>query len=569
MNTNQKICIVMLDMTEDYRDNYIIGVEKQADKFGYQTVTFSVPLLDNLHLKREEEIYRLIDFSQYAGVIFFENSFSAHKSLGSMIETLLQKDCNVPVAVIGESRLYPETYLPNNAAGTKMLTDHLIEKHNCQTLYFLGGEPNQVLMNELGFIQSLQEHGIPCTNDNLLYGGYWRECGEALAKDIAYNIVDKPDAVVCQDDTVAFFFIKALYRYGIRVPDDILVTGLGARADSRNNILSITTYPSNAEYCGRKAMSHLHSMITGSEELPILLPKSSVITGMSCGCGDCLSSGVRLQLEQADQKRMAEIFYHNSELEEKLYTCADYKELHPIIYHSEYLIQSASFLSVHIAETEATSRCIYMTDNAWSDTPILFENTDLYPANLSKSNPHHLHVLPMTFGGEFIGHVVVGYDSPEVYDTILKRYISRLAVSIYLLKYRQYAEVASEEHPAFDAKAATGASATSDTIFIKKENSLLKIPLDNIFYFESEGRKTIAVLKSGRFETKKTLSELEESLQSKEFFRVSKSALVNLTKVISVTPDSDRTLIASFPGKSNVRVSRMNANEFKNRLKSI
>ena len=98
MNTNQKICIVMLDMTEDYRDNYIIGVEKQADKFGYQTVTFSVPLLDNLHLKREEEIYRLIDFSQYAGVIFFENSFSAHKSLGSMIETLLQKDCNAIIS---------------------------------------------------------------------------------------------------------------------------------------------------------------------------------------------------------------------------------------------------------------------------------------------------------------------------------------------------------------------------------------------------------------------------------------------------------------------------------------
>lgn len=569
MSTNKKICIIMLDVTEDYRDNYIIGVEKQADKFDYQTVTFSIPLLDELHTKREEEIYQMIDFSCYDGVIFFENSFSAHKPLGNMVENLLAKNCNAPVVVIGESRVYEETFLPDNAVGTKMLTDHLIEKHGCQTLYFLGGEPNQVLKNDLGFIESLKEHNIPCTNDNLLYGGYWRECGDSLAKDIAYNMVEKPDAVVCQDDTVAFFFIKALYRYGIRVPDDIIVTGLGARADSRNNILSITTYPSNAEYCGRKAMSRLHALITDSEELPILLPKSSVITGMSCGCGDCLSSAVRWQLEQDEKRRTAEIHYHNSELEEKLYTCTDYKKLHPVIYHSEYLIKSASFLSVNIIENETTSRCIYMTDHAWNDAPVLFESKDLYPATLPKQPPQNLYVLPMTFGGRFIGHVVVGYDNPEVYDTILKRYISRLAISVYLLKYRPCGTEATMSAPPDISKPAAPAGPIADTIFIKKENSLIKVPLENVFYFESEGRKTMAVMKSGRFETGKTLSELESMLPDTDFYRVSKSAIVNLTKVLSITPDTDRTLIATFPGKATVRVSRMNTIDFKNRVKML
>ncbi len=567
MKANNQICIIMLDMTEDYRDNYIVGVEKQADKLGYQSVTFSLPLLNNLHTKKEEEIYQLIDFSKYDGVIFFENSFSAHKSLGNMVETMLQKNCTAPVVVIGESQVYPENFLPDNTVGTRMLTDHLIEKHGCQTLYFLGGEPNQVLKNDIGFIQSLEEHGIPYTNDNLLYGGYWRECGEALAKDIAYNMMEKPDAVVCQDDTVAFFFIKALFGYGIRVPDDIIVTGLGARSDSRNNILSITTYPSNAEHCGRKAMSRLHSMITGTQELPVLLPKSTIITGLSCGCGECLSSAVRWQLEQDEKKRMTEIYYRNSELEEKLYSCTDYKELHPIIYHSTYLIKAANFLSVNIAESETTSRCIYMTDNAWSDLPILFESKDLYPANLPKQHPHNLHVLPMTFNNCFIGHVVVGYDTPEVYDNILKQYISRIALSIYLLKYRPCSaeQVLPEDTPG----TASPAQGTQDTIFIKKENSLIKVPLDNIYYFESEGRKTMAVMKSGRFETRKTLSELETLFSGKDFYRVSKSALVNISKVTSITPDADRTLIATFPGKTTVRVSRMHANEFRNRVKIL
>ena len=569
MNENNKIGIIMLDVTEDYRDNYIIGVEKQADKLGYKTATFSIPLLDELHTKREEEIYQLIDFEDYDGIIFFENSFSAHKQLGNMVEKLLQKDCTVPVVVIGESRVYEETYLPDNSTGSKMLTDHLIEKHGCRTLYFLGGEPNQVLKNDLGFMQSLQEHNIPCTNDNLLYGGYWRECGESLAKDIAYNVIEKPDAVVCQDDTVAFFFIKALYRYGIRVPADIIVTGLGARADSRNNILSITTYPSNAEHCGRKAMARLHELISGEKAPTISPPNSSVITGMSCGCGDCLSSAVRLQLEQDDQKRLSEIYYHNSELEEKLYTCSDFKALHPIIYHTTYLIKSASFLSINIAESDTTSRCIYMTDRAWSDTPLLFESTRLYPSDLPKQLPDYLHILPMTFAGQFIGHAVIGYDNPEIYDILLKRYISRLSIAIYLIKFRPCLTGPDLSDLLEDIKTTANASTAEDTIFIKKENSLIKIPLDNIYYFESEGRKTMAVMKSGRFETKKTLSELENMLSDRNFFRVSKSALVNLRKVSSITPDADRTLIASFPGKSTVRVSRINSNEFKNRLKTL
>ena len=343
MNQTKKICIVMLDMTDDYRDNYIIGIEKQARKFEYQTVTFSIPLLNGKYMKKEDEIYQFIDFDQYDGIIFFENSFSSIKSIGSRVEKQISKNCHVPVVVLGESMLLSETYLPDNSFGTEMLTDHLIEEHGCETLYFLGGEPGQALRNDIGFMKSLQKHQIPYTNDHLIYGGYWLQCGEALAKDIAYNTVEKPDAVVCQDDTVALFFIKALSKFGIRVPEDIIVTGFGARNDSRNDALSITTYPSNAEYHGRKVMAHLHSLITNEEEVPITPPKTDIITGMSCGCGDKKPFNTRLLLEQHEKLRQQHIYYRNSELEDKCYTCSSFEELHPIILNSYYIIKGGHY----------------------------------------------------------------------------------------------------------------------------------------------------------------------------------------------------------------------------------
>ena len=79
------------------------------------------------------------------------------------------------------------------------------------------------------------------TDDNMIYGGFWSDCAEKLAEDIAYGNVEKPDAVICYSDIIAFFLIKALFRYGIRVPDDIIVTGFSASTTAQNGIISITT----------------------------------------------------------------------------------------------------------------------------------------------------------------------------------------------------------------------------------------------------------------------------------------------------------------------------------------
>ena len=570
MDASPKVCIIMADITEDYRDDYVIGMEKQANRFGYHTHIFSMPLLDEIHTKREEEIYQLIDFDQYAGVIFFENSFAAHKSLGNMVENLIHKNCRKPVIVLGDSLIFSETYQPNNQAGTEALTDHMIEKHGCELLYFLGGEPGSPMANDAGFMASLKKHGIPCTADNLIYGGYWLECGEALAKDIAYNIVEKPDCVICQDDTVAFFFIKALTKYGIRVPEDIMVTGFGARKDSRNNILSITTYPSNAEYDGRKIMAQLHALIQSCEVTEISLPKSNIITGMSCGCGDRKPADIRLQLERHEARRMNEIYYRNSELEEKLCGCRNYKELHPVIFHSSYLIQDKSFLSINIKESDSASRCIYLRNHAWDDEPLLFNSHDIYPRHLLGSEPRNLHILPMTFQSRFIGHVAVGYDEACVYNTILKQYISRLAIAVSLIQNRLSIETTMQQQidlqSRIDSLNNKNVQQNNDIIFAEKEHSLHKVPLENVLLFESEGRKTMVVLKNGRFEVKKTLNQLEELYSHKNFMRVSKSALVNLLKVTSITPDTDRTLLATLTGKVTVRVSRKNTTEFKERI---
>lgn len=573
MGKNGNICVIMMDMREDYRDDYVVGIERQANKLGYNTSIFSMPMLNELYTKNEEAIFDLIDFDKYNGVVFFEMSFSSHKSLGKKIEKTIHDKCKKPVVVIGESNIYEHEFSSENSRDMEMLTDHVIEKHNCKVLYFLGGYQEGSAGRDLGFVGSVIKHGLVCTDDNMIYGGYWSECGEKLAKDIAYNMIEKPDAVICYDDAVAFFFIKALAKYGIRVPEDIIVTGFDAKIHSRNNVISITTFPSDGEYIGRKAMVQLHSILNGEPPIPISPPRGEVITGVSCGCGIHKPLDIRRGLELHEKRRMEEIYYHNSEIEERLYACKDYDEIADVLNNTHYIVPDKELLAVNLHLDAKTSKCIYLTEVIREGNSVDFNTSDIYPKSyVSTGQPKNLHILPINFRGKMYGHVAVGYNDPIVYNFLLKRYVSRLAVAFEILSIRNSVNTVAEQSATeMIAEVSKGVSTATNTasIFVLKDGSQNKVLINNILYFEAEGKKTYAVLKSGRYEIKKTLTLLEEMLLSRNFMRISKSTLVNMDKVVKYVTDSDRTLVVTLVGQEKVRVSRSKVHEFKEAATTI
>lgn len=566
MGDKMTICVIMADITEDYRDEYIIGVEKQANRMNCRTAVFSMPLLDEIHTRNEELVFSLIDFSRYDGVVFFEKSFAAHKSLGKIVEKDISEKCSKPVVVIGSSDIFEHTFSENNRSSYETLTDHIIESHNCEVVYYLGGRPGYETERDAGFIDSMNKHNLPCTDDNLIYGGFWQECAEKLAHDIAYSYVEKPDAVMCYDDTIASFFITALAGYGIRVPEDILVAGFGAR-NKINNIISVTTCPCDSEYIGRLAVSKLYSLITGEAELPISRPKTSIVTGMSCGCGNNKPLDTRLKLELYEKRRKEEIYYHNSELEEKLYAGENITDFSRVVSDTDYVIPDKVFFAVCLKKSESISECVYMTDLIREGNYTEFLSSEICPSTLSCSHiPDNCHILPLIFNGEMYGHAVTGYDEPIVYSFLLKRYLSRLSVALYLIKRRNSLVVQE-----YSDKRITGSetSVSADYVFVIRSGAMHKVPIESILMFESEGRKTMAVLKSGRYEIRKTLGVLEETLKEKGFMRVSKSALINLSRVTSVAPGPDRTFEATLGGKATARVSRKYVADFRERIGAV
>jgi DNA-binding LytR/AlgR family response regulator len=107
---------------------------------------------------------------------------------------------------------------------------------------------------------------------------------------------------------------------------------------------------------------------------------------------------------------------------------------------------------------------------------------------------------------------------------------------------------------------------SKDDMLTGYENSgLYQVPLRDIYYFESVDNKVYAYLKNHVYEMKNKLYELEEMYEKRQFFRCSKSILINLLKIECVKPALNGRFTAKLLNGEQVIISR----QYVPRLKEI
>jgi two-component system LytT family response regulator/two-component system response regulator LytT len=93
---------------------------------------------------------------------------------------------------------------------------------------------------------------------------------------------------------------------------------------------------------------------------------------------------------------------------------------------------------------------------------------------------------------------------------------------------------------------------------------LFPIELDEILFLTLEEKNTIVVCERGKFQINGTLSELQEKLSDRRFFRSHKSYIVNLDRIDSIEPWFNSTYNIHIKGiDETIPVSRTYAKAFK------
>ncbi|MEU6846502.1 LacI family DNA-binding transcriptional regulator [Streptomyces sp. NPDC046716] len=176
-----------------------------------------------------------------------------------------------------------------NADGQRELTRHLIEDHGLRRLAYIGAEESpDVAARFRGHAEACRAAGVPVSDVPDLRVAMMTQAEGATATDALLDRPGpRPEALLFANDQMAVGALHTLERRGVRVPDDIAVTGFDGIALSRLVRPTLTTVRQPMRRMGEEAVELLVRRLTGQqgpEPVSMMLPVSPT-RRESCGCG--------------------------------------------------------------------------------------------------------------------------------------------------------------------------------------------------------------------------------------------------------------------------------------------
>jgi LacI family transcriptional regulator len=201
-------------------------------------------------------------------------------------EALHRLAASVAVVVIaGKAPPGIPSVVVDNRSATESLTRHLIDRHRLHRLAFVGtptGSPD-VTERWQGFRAAHRRAGIPAPRTSVRVA--MQQHDGVVAMDRMVSVGELPEAAVCANDELALGVLVGALARGIRVPDDLAITGFDGVPMAQLVSPTLTTVHQPIRELAATAARTLLQAGAGQPVpvSPIVLPTRISLQG-SCGC---------------------------------------------------------------------------------------------------------------------------------------------------------------------------------------------------------------------------------------------------------------------------------------------
>lgn len=282
------IGVVITSCHVDFQEEILKGIIAQAFKNNCNIAVLASLhnfSLDTPHKEYDKKIFELILSDKFDGFLYERNTFCNEKII-NYVDGLLERSEKPVMLLDSPDHERFESTAIDDCSAFEQITDHLIDIHGYNKIYCLTGPKNVFVSYERlnGFKISMKKHGLYYDRKSCIYGDFWEDASKALAERIINGEIEKPDAVVCGNDHSAIILTESLMNGGIRVPEDIAVTGYDNTEEAKNYSPSITTFSRPNFQLGAESFRRLYRIITGRICSKIRNNDGGIIFGCSCGC---------------------------------------------------------------------------------------------------------------------------------------------------------------------------------------------------------------------------------------------------------------------------------------------
>jgi diguanylate cyclase (GGDEF)-like protein len=290
----KRLGVVTICPEDEYEQRVLSGIFEQAKNYDYDVLVFS-PLShpsaqSRAYVKGELNIYSLINFDLLDAVIITPITMQEQSNpeiINKLLEQIKQ-DCHVPVVSID----FPFGDYPVVKTDEKepfvQITNHLIEEHGCKTIAVLNG-PTHFPGSKIrlsGVQEAMAAHNLEFDMALHYEGDFWYTSGEHLGEQYVNKKLPLPDAVICTSDYMAIGLTNTLIKGGIKIPEQLIVTGFDGVTEASLNNPPVTTCESKVYDTAVRAVDFIHQKL--DPDVPLFISQESkkmnMRFGATCGC---------------------------------------------------------------------------------------------------------------------------------------------------------------------------------------------------------------------------------------------------------------------------------------------
>ncbi len=283
------IAVVVSTLDEEYQSGILSGIRQYAfaNRITLEHfVAFGNHGDDIRHDTGEYNIFSLANFRRFDGVILVINTIQFPDCMENVIARV--REAGIPAVFIDKDVDGFDTIGIDNEGSMYTMVEHFIKHHGFTRINYISGPDDNIdsAQRLKAYKAALTAHGIEVEEERIYHGNFIAKDGPSAVRRFVQSSLEFPQAIVCANDNMALSAINALTSHGIRVPEDVAVSGFDHTYNAKNFSPSLTSVERPLERVGQLACQKIIAHLKGKP-----LERSSVLStthffSQSCGCAD-------------------------------------------------------------------------------------------------------------------------------------------------------------------------------------------------------------------------------------------------------------------------------------------
>ena len=419
----KRIALFIGQIIQDYQRGVTQAIAETAEGMGYRLDVFSDfgSYGENyLHADGEKTIINLPFLEDYIGIIIAADTFDV-KGMYEELAEKVQSSANCPVVTLRseDERFY--NVLIDDYAAMKDVVEHFITIHQYKRICFMTGKLDMLDAQRRlkAYRDTMEKYHLPITEHMIFEGDYWRYKGEEAVEWFLTG-EEVPEAIVCSNDYMAISVCEALRKRGIRVPEDIGVSGFDNIDEAYYSEPPIASVDLPIKSMAQIAVQTIDKIVKGfTAEKYMYVGVSGCYQG-TCGCGmkmqekritELYSRGLYLQNAIRRLSYMNVDFENCNTMQELLHTAFMYS--YYFAYDTMYLCLCDVFSKSDeelIASEQYTDKiylwAIMSRDLGLSDEVEIFGRREILPEKYRKEDAV-LYMFPLHYKNHCLGYLAM------------------------------------------------------------------------------------------------------------------------------------------------------------------